>query len=321
MKFDPVENGLKWLGKTGHQFLHTGSFPVIFGILRLNPTKKSPIGMHVKPISYPLKYPQLFLLFFLGLSSLVFSQDYLPDKPKFQTSVYDYANMMDKGQAKRLEEKLIRYSDTTSTQIVVITINSLEGNDIALYATELAHKWGIGQEGKDNGIVILVSKNDRRVTIRTGYGVEHLLTDALSRRIIENVITPAFKQGDFYGGLDRAADVIFEILSGEYEGERQEDGPGGRFPAFLIVLFFIIFMIILSNRNRRGGGGNRGRSGGFSLLDAIILSHAGRGSFGGGGFGRSKGGFGGGGFGGGGGGFGGGFGGGGFGGGGASGGW
>jgi len=270
--------------------------------------------MHVNLV----KYPQFFLLFFIGLTSLVFSQDYLPDKPKFQTSLYDYAEMMDKGQARQLEQKLIRYSDTTSTQIVVITINSLEGNDVALYATELAHKWGIGQEGKDNGIVILVSKNDRKVTIRTGYGVEYLLTDALSRRIIENVITPAFKQGDFYGGLDRAADVIFEILSGEYQGERQQDGPEGRFPAFLIVLIFIIVMIILSNRNKRGGGNNRGRRGGFSLLDAIILSHAGRGSFGGGGFGGSRGG----GFGsGGGGGFGGGFGGGGFGGGGASGGW
>ena len=93
------------LGETAHKLLLTGCFPVIFGILRLNPTKKSPIGMHAKPITYPLKYPQLFLLFFLSLSSFVFSQDYLPDKPKFQTSMYDYANMMDKGQAKRLEEK------------------------------------------------------------------------------------------------------------------------------------------------------------------------------------------------------------------------
>ena len=264
-----------------------------------------------------VKYPLLVLVFFLSATSLIFSQDYLPDKPSFQTSMYDYAGMLNKADASKLERKLIKYSDTTSTQMVVITINSLEGNDVALYATELAHKWGIGQQGKDNGIVILVSKNDRKVTKLTGYGFEHLLTDALSRRIIENVITPAFKQGDFYGGLDRAADVIFEILSGEYQGQREPEGPKGRFPAFLIVIVFIVIMIILSNINRKGGGRNRGRRGGFSILDAIILSHAGRGSFGGGGFGRSGGG----GFGGGGGGFGGGFGGGGFGGGGASGGW
>ena len=271
----------------------------------------NPIAMSRNPV----RYPQLLLLFFLAFNTILLGQDYLPDKPEFQTSMYDYAGMLDKADARALEQKLIRYSDTTSTQIVVITINSLEGNDVALYATELAHKWGIGQQGKDNGIVILVSKNDRKVTIRTGYGVEHLLTDALSRRIIENVITPAFKQGDFYGGLDRAADVIFEILSGEYQEEREPEGPGGQFPAFLIVLVFIILLIILSNRNR-GGGSNRGRGKGFSILDAIILSHSGRGSFGGGGFGRSGGGFGGGG-----GGFGGGFGGSGFGGGGASGGW
>ena len=262
------------------------------------------------------KHILVALVFFTGLALPLMAQDYLPDKPKFQTSLYDYAGMLDKADARALERKLIQYSDTTSTQIVVITVNSLEGNDVAIYATELAHKWGIGQQGKDNGIVILVSKNDRKVTIRTGYGVEYLLTDALSRRIIENVITPAFKEGNFYGGLDRAADVIFEILSGEYQGQREPEEPQGRFPAFLIVLIFIIVMIILSNRNRRGGGNNRGRKGGFSLLDAIILSHAGRGSFGGGGFGRSGGGFGSGG-----GGFGGGFGGGGFGGGGASGGW
>lgn len=267
-----------------------------------------------------VKFSHLLLLFFLSVGSVITAQDYLPDTPEFQTSMYDYAGMLSEREAKSLEQKLIRYSDTTSTQIVVVTINSLEGNDVALYATELAHKWGIGQQGKDNGILILVSKNDRRVTIRTGYGVEHLLTDALSRRIIENVITPAFKRGDFYGGLDGAADVIFEILSGEYQGQREADGPEGRFPAFLIVVVFVIILIILSNINRRGGGKNRGRRGGFSLLDAIILSHSGRGTFGGGGFGRS-GGFGGGGFGGGGGGFGGGFGGGGFGGGGASGGW
>ncbi len=225
--------------------------------------------------------------------------------------------MMNGNEAKRLEQKLINYSDTTSTQIVVITINSLEGNDIAMYATELAHKWGIGQKDEDNGIVLLVSKDDRRMTIRTGYGVEHLLTDALSKRIIENIITPAFKQGQYYQGLDQGTDAIIQIMNGEYQGERNSERPQGKFPAFLIVIIFIVIMMILSRRNK-GGGKNGGRkSGGFSLLDAIILSNAGRGGFGNrGGFGggSSGGGFGGGSFGGG-------FGGGGFGGGGASGGW
>lgn len=264
-----------------------------------------------------IKYTQLlFVVLWLGGMPLS-AQDYLPEKPKKETSVYDMANMMTGSEAKRLEQKLINYSDTTSTQIVVITINSLDGNEIALYATELAHKWGVGQKGKDNGVVVLVSKEDRRMTIRTGYGVEHLLTDALSRRIIENIMTPAFKQGKYYQGLDEGTSMIIQILSGEYKGEPKGQEPGGRIPALFIVIIFIVIFLILSRRNKRGGGRSGGRrSGGFSLLDAIILSSAGRGGFGGRGFGggSSGGGFGGGGFGGG-------FGGGGFGGGGASGGW
>ncbi len=266
-----------------------------------------------------LKYSGLFIVFIFCFLNTANAQDYLPEKPKIQTSVYDNAKMMSGFEAKSLEQKLIKYNDTTSTQIVVVTVNSLEGNDIAMYATELAHKWGIGQTGKDNGILLVVSKSDRKVTIRTGYGVEYLLTDALSKRIITNIITPSFKQGDFYGGLDKGTSAIMQIMSGAYEGSppNYSDGEGG-IPIIFIFFLFFILMSIFSRKNRGGkdGDNNKGRKGGMSLLDAIILSNAGRGSYhGSGGFGGSSGG----GFGGGG--FGGGFGGGGFGGGGASGGW
>lgn len=268
-----------------------------------------------------VKYFGLIFLF-CCYANILFAQDYLPEKPQLETSVYDYAKMMSGFEAKSLEQKLIRYSDSTSTQIVVITVNSLEGNDVALYATELAHKWGIGQEGKDNGILILVAKEERKVTIRTGYGVEHKLTDAISRRIIERGITPEFKQGNFYGGLDKGTTMIFEVMNGEYEGDRSNEVESEGIPVFLIIFLIFLVLLILSRKNRRGGGGgNHGnrKSAADSLLEAIILSHSGRGTyrgggFGGGGFGGGSGGFGGGGFGGG-------FGGGGFGGGGASGGW
>ena len=284
----------------------------IIGILHINNTKKFLNTMNIKLI----KYSDLLIVLLFLVSYQVKAQDYLPEKPKNQTSVYDYAKMMSGSEAKNLEQKLINYSDTTSTQLVVITVKSLDGNDIALYATELAHKWGVGQKDEDNGIVLLVSKEDRRMTIRTGYGVEHKLTDALSRRIIETIITPAFKQGNYYQGLDQGTTAIMQIMSGEYQGERSSEGENGKFPALFIVIIFIVIMIILSRR-KRGGGGKGGKKSGFSLLDAIILSSAGRGGFGSGrgfGGGSSGGGFGGGGFGGG-------FGGGGFGGGGASGGW
>jgi len=127
------------------------------------------------------KFTFLLALLFTSYSTSLLAQEYLPQKPKKQTSVYDMANMMTEREGKLLEQKLIRYSDTTSTQIVVITINSLEGNEVGIYATELAHKWGIGQAGKDNGILVLAAKDDKKVTIRTGYGIESILTDALSR--------------------------------------------------------------------------------------------------------------------------------------------
>ncbi|WP_411831112.1 TPM domain-containing protein [Mariniflexile sp. AS56] len=270
----------------------------------------------------------LFVLITVLSFSFTYAQFKIPKTPEFQTSVYDYINLLSAAEKSSLEEKLVKYSDTTSTQIVIAIINSTEGENIDYLGTKWAHTWGIGQAKEDNGVFILLARNDRKITIKTGYGVEHLLTDAMSKRIIERDIIPFFKQNNYYGGLNRGSDAVFEVLTGEYQGTREtsnkKDSPSGF--VIILVFIFIIIMISISN-NRRGGGkgGNRGnKSGGFSILDAIILSNMGRSSGGGFGSGSSGGGFsGGGGFGGGfgGGGFGGGFGGGGFGGGGASGGW
>jgi len=139
------------------------------------------------------------LIFFLGFQTFA-QTPVAPEKPKFQTSVYDDAGLLNAEQKSALEQKLIKYADSTSTQIVIATILTTNGEEIAYYATNFAHKWGIGQADKDNGVLILVAKDDRKMTIQVGYGLEHILTDALSRRIIETVMTPFFKQGDYYGG-------------------------------------------------------------------------------------------------------------------------
>lgn len=263
----------------------------------------------------------LMLFFVLNIS---YAQYNIPEKPKFQTSVYDYTNLLSASQKSNLERKLIKYSDTTSTQIVVAIINSTNGENITYLGAKWGQKWGIGDsKEKDNGILIILAKEDRRVAINTGYGVEHLLTDAMSKRIIERDIIPYFKKNDYPGGLNRGTDAIFEVLNGEYKGSRQSNQ--SEFPIgliFILIFIFIIILISISKNRRGGGGGNRGnRSTGSDLLEAIILSNMGRGNYRRGsssGWGGSSGG---GGFGGRGGGFGGGFGGGGFGGGGASGGW
>lgn len=258
------------------------------------------------------------LVLFLFVCGIVLGQFQIPEMPKEQTSVYDYINLLPDGQKNALEQKLIRYSDSTSTQIVVAIINSTEGEDINYLGAQWGQKWGIGQGKEDNGVLVLLARNDRRLAISTGYGTEGNLTDAMSKRIIENVILPQFKQDNYYGGLNDGADAIFQVLNGEFDEERTFDNSEG-FPlgSILPIIIFFVIIIILSRRNRRGDGKNGGkRSGGLNIWDMIILSNMGRssgsGSFGGGGgFGGGSGG----------GGFGGGFGGGGFGGGGASGGW
>ncbi len=251
-----------------------------------------------------------------GCGQKAFAQFDIPPKPDFQTSVYDYANILDAGQKSALEEKLVRYSDSTTTQIVVITIPSLKGEDIGILTPKWGQTWGIGGTAKDdNGVIVLLARDERKIWISPGYGVESKLSAGITGEIVRNSIIPEFKNGDYYGGLDKGTDEIFNVLKGTYKGERKQVKSSDSPPiGVFIVIGIIILMLIF--RNKKGGGRNGSRGGGFgSLADIIILSSLGRGGFGGGG--RSSGG----GFGGGGGGFGGGFGGGGFSGGGAGGGW
>lgn len=258
------------------------------------------------------------LLFILAFSAIGFAQKKIPPKPKVQTSVYDAADILSADEEKMLEQKLINYADTTSTQIVIATIKSLDGEYIGLYAPKWAHEWGIGQAKEDNGLLILMSETDRKIWITTGYGLEQYLTDANTKDIIENIILPEFRNNDYYGGLEKGTTAIFEVLGGRFQGSRaQSKEPGGIPIQYLILgIIFIIVLVSISRKNRNNGGPGARRGVGGSLLDVLILSSLGRGGFGGG---SSGGGFGSGG--GGGGGFGGGFGGGGFGGGGAGGSW
>lgn len=253
-----------------------------------------------------------FLFFFLAVAFLGQSQTVaIPEKPNIETSLYDFGtNVMSASEKQIIEQKLIRYADSTSTQIVVILIPTTGGEQIARFATDLGHKWGVGQKGNDNGVILLVAVDDRKVTIQTGYGVEHLLTDALSRRIIETQITPEFKNGNYFSGIDKATSSIIEILSGEYQNTNSDGETSPSSVIFLVVMVVVILIVFSRFKGGNNNGGRRYRS--PDLADIIILSSLGRsGGFGsGGGFGGGSGG-----------GFGGGFGGGGFGGGGASGSW
>ncbi|KVV14285.1 TPM domain-containing protein [Flavobacterium sp. TMP13] len=258
----------------------------------------------------------VFLTIAFFITNCAFSQFTIPEKPKFQTSVYDYANVLSATEKTQLEEKLVRYSDSTSSQIVVITIESLKNEDIGILTPKWAQEWGIGQAKEDNGVLILLAKDERKIWISPGYGLEDRLTAGIGGEIARNIIIPEFKAGSYYRGLDKGADAIFDVFKGKYKGSRKQS-KGQDFPILPFIIIVVIVLFLLA-KNKGGGGGNSGNRGGGgpSLLDAIILSNLGRsaGGFGGFGGGSSGGGFGGGGFGGG-------FGGGGFSGGGSGGSW
>ena len=263
----------------------------------------------------------------LSFSIFAFAQKQIPQPTDFL--VNDYARLMSQQEVDQLGRKLRDYALASSTQIVVVTEPSLEGEDPFDYSYRLARDWGIGGGQYDNGILIYVAAEDREIRIQTGFGTEGFLPDALAKRIIDNIIAPAFRQGQYYSGLDRATSAIMELGQGEYTGEgqqqQQRDAKGG-VPAILVI-GLIIFLIILFSRmgnddDDDDGGYYRGgrydqyprrrrRGGGWIFMPGPWIGGGGGSSGGGGGGGF--GGFGGGGFGG--------FGGGGFGGGGAGGGW
>ncbi len=265
-------------------------------------------------------YMKRFLLFTcLSIFSFLGYAQKFPAKPN--TLVNDYTNTLNTSQIAQLEQKLVAFDDSTSIQISVVVISTLDGYDIGDYAYQLGRTWGIGGKEKNTGILVLTSIGDRKVTIQTGYGIEGALPDAIAKRIIENEIKPNYKNGDYASGLNAGTDAIISYTKGEYKNTNPKKSKKEKgFPVGLLVVIAIVVISLIS-RGGKGGGGGGGRNvigsrGAADMMWWSVLAGLGSG-------GRSSGGFGGGGgFGGsgGGGGFGG-FGGGSFGGGGASGGW
>lgn len=255
----------------------------------------------------------LYLFLTLPATWAQTQQDF-PPRPNPPRLVNDLANILSPEEEAALERKLNAYNDSTSTQIAIVNVTSIGPYDVADYAVRLAEKWGIGQQGKNNGILILTSVQDRKLNISTGYGMEGVLPDAISKRIIENTLKPNYRNENYYQGLDEATSFIIDVASGEYKAEPRDTSSGGDSPVSFWIIIGILAFIILLNFRKRGGGGRGGRGGGMRTLGGPFFPpvvfgdfSGGRGTFGGGG------GFGGGGFGG--------FGGGSFGGGGASGDW
>ncbi len=192
-----------------------------------------------------LRMKKILLLLFMLVHSALGAQDF-PERSG--SLVTDFTSTLSTQELSGLESKLVAFNDSTSTQIAVVIIQSTGSYEISEYAVQLFNKWGIGQKKNNNGVLVLVAKEDRKVFINTGYGIEGALPDALCKRIVERDIVPNFKLGQFYDGIDAAVNSIMSLVSGEYTAEdylnksKKGDKPGW-FMFFMIFLVFIIVMI------------------------------------------------------------------------------
>jgi uncharacterized protein len=235
---------------------------------------------------------------FMALSSLNLSAQELPKNTN--KLVNDFTNTLSTQEKAALTRKLIAYNDSTSTQVVILMVPDYNGYAAMDYTTRVAENWGIGQKGKDNGILISVAMDERKMAISTGYGMEDRVTDAATSTIREEYMKPAFRNGNYYKGLDDATTIIFDLAAGKYKADKIANGNNAKgigLGAFLIIFFIIITIIsrIRRVRNHHMGGGS------MDILTILMLMGSGNrhgGSWndfnsGGGGFGGGGGGFGG----------------------------
>lgn len=238
--------------------------------------------------------PLLVLLFFsVCVSAQV--EKIIPQKPNPPKLVNDYTNTLKPEEVQALENKLVAYNDSTSNQIAVVIIKTIGNYSDEQVALGILRNWGVGNKDKNNGIVVLVVKDDKKIRIEVGYGLEGAVPDVTSKSIIDNDLTPNFKEGNYYRGLDEATNSIMKASAGEY---KVSEANGSRKGIWFGIIFFILligFAIFASIKGRGHGGG--GLMAGL-LLGSMMGGGGHRGGWsggGGGGFGGFGGGMGGGG--------------------------
>ncbi len=224
--------------------------------------------------------------------------------PPLRGRVNDYAGLMPPERARALEDRLARFEQETGHQVAVLTIPSLQGEPLEDFSIKVAENWKIGQKGFDNGVILLIARDDRKIRIEVGYGLEGVLPDAIASRIIREIIIPRFRANDYPGGIEAGIDAILKVTRGERLPEARR--AQGRTMSFsLAQLFFILLLAAIpiiallgsQNQNRAAGSwsGRRRYYGGWGGPFWGGFGGGGFGGGGGGGFGGGGGGFGGGG--------------------------
>jgi uncharacterized protein len=232
--------------------------------------------------------PTIILLLLLKL--LPFGELCALPVPALTARVNDYASMLSPQAKVDIEAKLRQFEQEESTQIVILTIPSLQGDPMEDFSIKVAEAWKIGMKGSDNGAILIVSRDDHKVRIEVGYGLEGRLTDLLAGRIIHDEIGPSFKAGRFDEGMTKGVTAMMDAVRGEYKGkpgaEKNDDAPSIPMLILVFIIFFIYWIMQVRRGHRGGGFMGPGGTGGWYM---------GGGSGGGGGFSGGGGGFGGGG--------------------------
>lgn len=222
-------------------------------------------------------------------------QEIIKKKPNPPRLVNDYTATLTADQQQALEQKLVALDDSTFTQIAVVIVSSLDGMDVADAALELGRSWGVGNKKNNSGVVLLISRKDRKLNISPGYGLEGALTDVEANHIIQDVIVPRFKGDDYYRGINEGTDAIIKAVKEEYKTPRDRSkGGSGAGKIILLIIIIIIFLAISSGGGKGGSFMSRRGYRGFS---GPTIWPTGGSSWGGGGWsgggGGSSGGFGG----------------------------
>ena len=228
---------------------------------------------------YPYRSIAAFIVFVAVL--LTASLSCALDVPQLKGRVNDYANMISPQVRSQLENELKNFEKTDSTQIVILTVESLEGDALEDFSIRVAEKWKIGQKGKDNGAILIVAKKDRKTRIEVGRGLEGKLTDLTAGRIVQLVINPQFKRGDFDAGFSAGIRAMIDATRGEFKADKPKRGTlkgKGLSSALPFLIFGGIFLLMLGRISKVLGGGagllGFGAIGyilGFSLLTAALL--------------------------------------------------
>ncbi|MCB0740021.1 MAG: TPM domain-containing protein [Chitinophagaceae bacterium] len=230
----------------------------------------------------------LILSLFFSFIAAAQIEDAIPKKPNPPKLVNDYTGTLTPQQIQALETKLVQFDDSTSNQVSVIMIPTTKGYDISNLAVQIGRKWGIGNKDINNGVLLLVAKDDRKLTIQVGYGLEGALPDITAKSIIENEIKPSFKTENYYRGLDKGTDAIIQATKGEYTASKSYGSKKKKAISISTIIFVIFLMLIIFGGAAGGGGGgfyaSRGGFGGWSSGGGGGSS-GGFGGFGGGSFG------------------------------------